>query len=208
MLGAVVVVAALLRGAARGVRSLAMQYAWLGLYVALHALVFVPALLRAAAVAPGAIRIAILSTLMGFIAAIALAFSVRRDFSALGALITGCLGLGLFTIVAAIAFDFGLGKGFAGSMVVLAGAAVLHDTSEVLHDSSEGGYVAASLSLFASIALMFWYVLSLCVARPRQPWEAPGAIQRRMVREKRAADQPERGRYRSAHSGGRRRRRR
>jgi FtsH-binding integral membrane protein len=48
-------------------------------------------------------------------------------------------------------------------MVGLAGAAVLYDTSNVLHHYSEDSYVAASLELFASIALMFWYVLRIFI---------------------------------------------
>jgi FtsH-binding integral membrane protein len=50
-------------------------------------------------------------------------------------------------------------------MVALAGAAVLHDTSKVLHHFPEDRYVAAALELFASVALMFWYVLRLYLSR-------------------------------------------
>jgi FtsH-binding integral membrane protein len=46
-------------------------------------------------------------------------------------------------------------------MIALAGGSVLYDTSNVLHHYPEDRYVAASLELFASIALMFWYVLRL-----------------------------------------------
>jgi FtsH-binding integral membrane protein len=46
-------------------------------------------------------------------------------------------------------------------MIALAGGAILHDTSKVLHHYPEDKYVAASLELFASVALMFWYVLRL-----------------------------------------------
>jgi FtsH-binding integral membrane protein len=49
-------------------------------------------------------------------------------------------------------------------MVGLAGAAVLYDTSNVLHHFGEDSYVAASLELFASIAMMFWYVLRLFIS--------------------------------------------
>ena len=46
-------------------------------------------------------------------------------------------------------------------VVVYAGGAVLYDTSKVLHEYGPGQEVAASLQLFASIALLFWYVLML-----------------------------------------------
>ena len=40
-------------------------------------------------------------------------------------------------------------------------AAILYDTSNVLHHFPEDRYVGAALQLFASVALMFWYVLRL-----------------------------------------------
>ena len=47
------------------------------------------------------------------------------------------------------------------AMVALAGGAILYDTSNVLHHYPEDRYVGAALQLFASVALMFWYVLRL-----------------------------------------------
>jgi FtsH-binding integral membrane protein len=51
------------------------------------------------------------------------------------------------------------------AMIAFAGAAVLYDTSNILHHYPQDKYVAASLELFASIALMFWYVLQLFMNR-------------------------------------------
>ena len=42
-----------------------------------------------------------------------------------------------------------------------AGAAILYDTSKIINHYSTDLYVAASLDLFASVALMFWYVLRI-----------------------------------------------
>ncbi len=42
---------------------------------------------------------------------------------------------------------------------------ILHDTSAVLHEYPVGSHVAASLALFASVALMFWYVLQIFMRR-------------------------------------------
>jgi FtsH-binding integral membrane protein len=50
-------------------------------------------------------------------------------------------------------------------MVVLAGAAILYDTSNVLLHFDENQYVGASLQLFSSVALMFWYVLRIFMSR-------------------------------------------
>ena len=49
-------------------------------------------------------------------------------------------------------------------MIGLAGAAILYDTSNVLHHYPKDRYVAASLQLFASVALMLWYVLQLVMS--------------------------------------------
>jgi FtsH-binding integral membrane protein len=49
-------------------------------------------------------------------------------------------------------------------MIAFAGGAILYDTSNVLYHYPEDRYVAASLELFASVALLFWYVLRLLIA--------------------------------------------
>lgn len=46
-------------------------------------------------------------------------------------------------------------------MIVFAIGCILYTTSQVLHEYSPDQYVAASLSLFAAVALLFWYVLRL-----------------------------------------------
>ncbi len=50
-------------------------------------------------------------------------------------------------------------------MIAFAGVAILYDTSNVLHHYPENRAVAAALQLFASVALMFWYVLRLFLSR-------------------------------------------
>jgi hypothetical protein len=52
-------------------------------------------------------------------------------------------------------------------MVGLAGAAVLYDTQKILTTYRDDQYVGASLELFASIALMFWYVLRIFIGSRR-----------------------------------------
>ena len=64
-------------------------------------------------------------------------------------------------IVAGMVFGFNLGLWFSVLMVFLASAAILYNTSNVLHQYHSSQYVAASLSLFASVALLFWYVLQI-----------------------------------------------
>jgi len=134
--------------------SPARQYAGLGVYVLGQAIIFVPLLYVAQAYAPGAIESAAMVTLLGFAGLTAVAMTTRKDFSFLGGLLVG-----------GVIFGFQLGTFFSVAMVVLAGAAILYDTSNVLLRYPEDQYVAASLQLFASVALMFWYVLRIFMSR-------------------------------------------
>jgi len=52
----------------------------------------------------------------------------------------------------------------------LPGVAVLYDTSNIIHNYPEDRYVSAAMQLFASIALMFWYVLRLMMGKPQTSW--------------------------------------
>jgi FtsH-binding integral membrane protein len=140
------------------------QYLALAAYVVAYAILFVPLLFIANAYAPGAISSAALVTFLGFAGLTAVVFVTRKDFSFLrGVLMFGGI-LALVAIVASILFGFQLGTWFSLAMVGFAGVAVLYDTSNVLHHYSEDRYVAASLELFGSIALMFWYVLRLFIS--------------------------------------------
>ena len=73
--------------------------------------------------------------------------------------------LALVAIVGSVLFGFELGTWFSVAMIGFAGAAVLYDTSNILHHYPEDRYVGAALQLFASIVLMFWYVLRLLMSR-------------------------------------------
>jgi hypothetical protein len=48
--------------------------------------------------------------------------------------------------------------------VLVACGWILYDTSNVLHHYRTDQHVAASLALFASVALLFWYVLRIVMA--------------------------------------------
>jgi FtsH-binding integral membrane protein len=173
-LGALIVLGAMFRGVAYGARSTALQYGCLGSFVVVESVLFVPVLTRAAAEAPGAIRNASLLTLIAFTCGTVTAFALRRDLSFLRTLVQSGLGLGLIAVVTALAFDFGLGTGFALVMLFIASMALLHDVSAVLQDADEEDeteaagardlHAAASLALFASMALLFWSALSLFVS--------------------------------------------
>lgn len=161
VLGGFVVVSWLATRTAHTAERPAAQYAALAGFVVAEALIFVPLLYIANAYAPGVIQSAALVTLLGFSGLTAVVFTTRRDFSFLGGLLRWGGVVALVLIVAGVVFGFQLGTFFSVGMIALAGAAILYDTSNVLHHYPEDRYVAAALQLFASVALMFWYVLRL-----------------------------------------------
>ena len=167
VLGSFVIVSWIASHVAHRTTSLPAQYLALGAYVVAEAIVFVPLLLIAEYYAPGAIGASALLTLVGFGLLTGMVFWTRQDLSFLGRLLRWAFAVALMLIVAATLFGFQLGTFFSVAMVGLAGAAILHDTSNVLHHYPEDRYVAASLELFASVALMFWYILRLFLSARR-----------------------------------------
>lgn len=141
--------------------SLGMQYFAYAMYVLAEALIFVPLLYIADRRAPGVIDSATLVTLLGAGGLMFVAHRTRKDFSFLRAILMWGGVLALIAMVGALVFGFQLGTWFSVAMIGFAGAAVLYDTSNIIHQYPEDRYVSAAMQLFASIALMFWYVLRL-----------------------------------------------
>ena len=145
--------------------SRSMQYLGLCLYVVAEAIIFIPLLwiaqtffggpdsnlLLSAAIVTGVVFGGLTLTVL----------VTKADFSFLKwALVAGgFIALGL--IVCGIALGFPLGMWFSVAMVVLASGAILYNTSNILHRYNTDQYVAASLALFASVALLFWYVIQI-----------------------------------------------
>ena len=165
VLGAFMIVSWFASRTAFSAQSLGAQYAALAGFVVAEAIIFVPMLYMAQGVAEGVIQSAALVTLLGFAGLTAVAFVTRKDFSFLGGLLRWGFVIALVLIVAGVLFGFHLGTFFSVAMVALAGAAILYDTSNVLHHFPEDRYVGAALQLFASVALMFWYVLRIFMSR-------------------------------------------
>lgn len=165
VLGGFVVISWIARAVAHSSSSLALQYVALAAFVVGEALIFVPMLYLAEHSAPGVIGSAAFITLLGFGSLTLLAFSTRKDFSFMrGILMWGGI-MALIAIVGGVLFGFQLGTWFSVLMIGLAGASILYDTSNVMLRYSTDRYVAASLELFASVALMFWYILRLLMSR-------------------------------------------
>lgn len=150
---------------AHRVQSTQAQYAAFGAFVVVESLIFAPLLYVANATAPGMIDSAAGVTLLGSAGLIATAMITRKDFSFLRGLLVWGFILALVAIIASFIFGWQLGTWFSVIMIGFAGAAVLYDTSNIMHHYPEDKYVAASMALFASIALMFWYILRLFMAR-------------------------------------------
>ena len=165
VLGAFMLVGWVAQSAAMRAESLSSQYLALGGYVVAQAIVFVPMLYMAdQAAGGGVIQSAGLVTLLGFGGLTGVVFTTRKDFSFLGGLVRYGFILAIVAIVASLFTGFDLGTWFSVGMIGLAGAAILYDTSNVLHHYPEDRYVSASLSLFASVAVLFWYVLRFFMA--------------------------------------------
>jgi FtsH-binding integral membrane protein len=169
VLGGFVVVSWFASSAAARAESKAAQYGALGAFVVAQAVIFVPLLFMAELYARetgnSVIGSAAWVTLLGFSVLTAIVIFTGKDFSFLGGIVKWGLGLALVAIVAGVLFGFNLGTWFSVGMIGLAGAAILYDTSKVLHHYPEDRYVSAALELFASVALMFWYVLRLFMSR-------------------------------------------
>ncbi|MBE9576625.1 Bax inhibitor-1/YccA family protein [Flavobacterium proteolyticum] len=142
------------------------QYLGLGLYVLLEAIIFLPMIAFAVLYSGGEmIMQAALITLFMFSGLTAVVFMTKTDFSFLRTAITigGFVALGV--IVVGAIFGFNLGLWFSVGMVVLASASILYQTSQIKDQFSIDQYVGASLQLFASIMLLFWYILRILMSR-------------------------------------------
>ena len=150
---------------AHRLESVPVQYAAFALFIVAEAIIFSPLILVAQIQQPGVIESAAGVTLMGSVGLVATAMITRKDFSFLrGILVWGGI-LALVGIAASLLFGFQLGTWFSVAMIGFAGAAVLYDTSNIMNHYPQDRYVAAAMALFASIALMFWYVLRLFMSR-------------------------------------------
>ncbi len=151
-------------------QTLGKQYLGLGLFIVAEAFVFLPLILLAmikSGQGSNLLGQAAFFTLILFGALTVIAFTTRKDFTFLG----GILKIAFFVIMGLIAASFifpggiNLGTWFSVGMIVVAGASILYSTSNIIRRYRTDQYVAASLSLFSSVALMFWYILSLLMNR-------------------------------------------
>ncbi|HVL14329.1 MAG TPA: Bax inhibitor-1 family protein [Gemmata sp.] len=155
---------------AQGNKSVGTKYAGLTLYVLLYTLLFVPILTIATnpaygianAASPGKLPMqAGIVTLMVFGGLTAAVFISGKDFSFLGPVLMVCSFLALGVIIAAVIGGFSLGLVFASLMVALFAGYIIYDTSNIIHRYHTNEHVAASMALFGSFAMLFYYILML-----------------------------------------------
>ena len=146
---------------AQSATSLSQQYLGLGLYVFAQAVVFLPLLFIAKVYAPDVIPKAAGVTLVVFGGLTVSVLGTKADFSFMRGILNVVSMAALGAIGMSLLFGFNLGTWFSVAMVVFAGGSIVYQTSNILHEYRPGQHVAAALALFASVALMFWYILRL-----------------------------------------------
>jgi FtsH-binding integral membrane protein len=167
IMGAYIGVSMFARRLALNGGSSASAYAGLALYTAFEVVFFVPILHIAVHYVkdPTILPTAGILTLSMFGGLTLAAFTTKKDFSFLRPILSIGFFLMLGLILAAVIFpgSLRLGLWFSFLGVALASAAILYDTSNVIHHFRTNQYVAASLSLFASIATLFYYILMILI---------------------------------------------
>jgi FtsH-binding integral membrane protein len=148
---------------AHSAKSSSLQYLGLGLFIVAEAIIFTPLLVMAAYYGGGfeTIAQAGIVTLGLFGGLTATVFVTKTDFSFLRPVLTigGFIALGF--IASSLIFGFSIGSLFAFVMVAFAASAILYNTSNIMREYHTSQHIAAALSLFASVALLFWYILSI-----------------------------------------------
>ncbi|TDS55923.1 Bax inhibitor-1/YccA family protein [Myroides indicus] len=143
------------------------QYAGFFLYVLAQAFLFVP-LLTMALVMTGdtsLITQAAILTLALFAGLTGVVFGSNANFSFLRSILTIGFFVAIGTIVAGMLFGFNLGLWFSLAMVALASGSILYSTWQIKNEYAANQYIPAALSLFASLMLLFWYILRILMSR-------------------------------------------
>lgn len=145
-----------------------MQYLAFGIYILAEALIFVPLIYIAAFYmdsGPEILNQAAIVTLALFTGLSAVVFVTKKDFSFLKTGLTVGFFIAMGLIIAGSLFGFNLGLWFSVGMCLLAAGSIIYQTSNLVHKYTNEDYIPAALGLFASLMLLFWYVLSIFMSR-------------------------------------------
>lgn len=145
-----------------------VQYLAYLLYIFAQALIFVPLIYIAAFYMDAGAEIlnqAAVVTLALFTGLSAVVFLTKKDFSFLKTGLTIGFFIAIGLIIAGTLFGFSLGLWFSVAMCLLAGGSILYQTSNLVNKYGVEDYIPASLGLFASLMLLFWYILQIFMSR-------------------------------------------
>ena len=142
------------------------QYLGFFLYIVAEAFIFIPLIYFALYYTKSdVLQPAAVVTLGLFTGLSAVVLLTKKDFSFLRTAITVGGFIAIALILAGLLFGFSLGLWFSAGMVVLAAGSILYQTSNLIHKYRTDQYVGAALGLFASLMLMFWYILRIFMSR-------------------------------------------
>ncbi len=144
------------------------QYLAYGLYILAEAFIFIPLIYMAAYYTDSGTEIlnqAAIVTLALFTGLSAVVFVTKKDFSFLKSGLTIGFFIAIGLILAGTLFGFNLGLWFSVGMCLLAGGSIIYQTSNMVNKYTTNDYIPAALGLFASLMLLFWYVLSIFLSR-------------------------------------------
>lgn len=163
ILGGFMLVSWLATNAAHDVMNPQKQYAGLFGLAAAEALIFAPFLHYFFSVRSdgGTVWTAAFVTAVGFAGLSVVGYVTRKDLSFIRPILMWGFIAGLVLIAAAVLFGFNLGVWFSVAMIALAGGSILYQTQTILKTYPAEAYVGGAVQLFASIMMLFWYVLRL-----------------------------------------------
>jgi len=143
------------------------QYMAYGLYVIAEAIIFIPIIYIAMMYSGGMdlLNQAAIVTLSLFGGLTAVVFVTKKDFSFLKSALTVGFFIAMGLIIAGALFGFDMGLWFSVGMCVLAAGSILYQTSNLVHNYTNEQYIPAAIGLFASLMLLFWYVIQIFLSR-------------------------------------------
>ncbi|CAL2089974.1 Bax inhibitor-1 family protein [Tenacibaculum sp. 190524A05c] len=146
-----------------------LQYMAYAGYIFAEAIIFVP-LIAIVTKFMGGEGMALLQqagivTLTLFAGLSSIVLITKKDFSFLRSAMTIGFFIAIGLIVAGTLFGFNLGLWFSVGMCALAGGSILYQTSNLVHKFTTEDYIPAALGLFASLMLLFWYVIQIFLDR-------------------------------------------
>jgi FtsH-binding integral membrane protein len=147
--------------------SPALQYAGLGVFIIAQSVIFLPLLYVAMHFGGGMDTIAAAGSVTVVLCGLTTLFVLvtKKDFSFMGWGLMLCSGAAFVAIILGLIFGWQMGGWFSALMIVLGLGYLLYETSNILHRYRTDQHVAASLALFSSVMLVFFYVLRLFLDR-------------------------------------------